>query len=179
MQRSSRSQDLPAMLSRLRASWQGKPGELDRLLRRYYVSCCRRIWDLLPMEESRRCVEVAERHLKGDATDAQLRAAEYHAEGAAPLFLDGFEDLGPERVAKCIAEVEAIPSARLRALLGPAYPTAWSSTRDMLGQAAYLVVLAACYPNVSPIDSIELNYVNFLSDGILSTIAGATIRRDE
>jgi hypothetical protein len=81
------------MLQHLRASWRGERADLDRLLRRYYVACCRRIWKLLPMDESRRCVETVERHLVGDATDEDLRKAEWHAEGAAVIFKEGFEDL--------------------------------------------------------------------------------------
>ncbi len=52
---------------------------------------------------------------------------------------------------------------------------AWKSTRDLLGQAAYLVVLAACYPNVSPIDSIETNYANLLSEDLLRDVVGTAI----
>ena len=113
------------MLGHLRASWRGERAILDRLLRRYYLACCRRIWKLLPMDESRRGVEVAEHHLTGNATDEELRKAVWHAEGVAVLFLDGFEDLEPEKVARCIEEVEAISAVELGALLGPAYPTAW------------------------------------------------------
>jgi hypothetical protein len=97
-----RSDDVTAMLRHLRASWRGELASLDRLLRRYYLACCRRIWKLLPMDESRRGVEVAEHHLAGDATDEELRKAEWHAEGAAVLFQEGFEDFEPEKVARCI-----------------------------------------------------------------------------
>ena len=169
-----RSDDVTVMLRHLRASWRGDQASLDRLLRRYYLACCRRIWKLLPMDESRRGVEVAEHHLAGDATDEELRKAEWHAEGAVVLFQEGFEGFEPEKVARCIEEVEAISPVELGELLGPAYPIAWGSTRDLLAHAAYLVVLVACYPDIDPIDNIERSYGNLLSAALLREIVRDT-----
>jgi hypothetical protein len=174
-----RSEDVVAMLKHLRDSWRGDRANLDRRLRRYYLSCCRRIWKLLPLEESRNCVEVAEQHLLGGATDNELKAAEWLAEGAAVLFQDGFAHFDPQRVARCIEEVEAIPHDELRDLIGPAYASTWDSTRELLADAAYLVVLVACYPDISPIDNIERSYKPLLSAPLFREITETTVRLED
>jgi hypothetical protein len=126
------------------------------------------------MDESRRCVEVAERHLDGAATDQELRKAEWHAEGVAVLILDGFEEFEPGKVARSIEEVEAISPFELGEVLGPAFQTAGGSTRDLLAHAGYLVVPVACYPDIDPIDSIERSYGGLLSAALLREIMGDT-----
>jgi hypothetical protein len=83
-------------------------------------------------------------------------------------------DFEPEKVARCIEEVEAISSVELGELLGPAYPMAWGSTRELLAHAGYLVVLVACYPDIDPIDNIERSYGNLLSAALLREIVGDT-----
>src|SRR5262249_44342168 len=42
------------------AALPNAPPELSRALHRFYLACCRRIWKLLPQEESRDAVELAE-----------------------------------------------------------------------------------------------------------------------
>src|SRR4051794_35865504 len=84
------SDDPIAMLEALRANGRGDEADLVRLTNRYLLTCCRAIWSLLPMEASRRGVEVSERYLEGRATRHELGIAEYQAEGAA-FFLDPFE----------------------------------------------------------------------------------------
>ena len=55
--------------------WQIK----QRKQRLFSVACCRRIWPLIPIEEGRRCVEVAERFADNQATSEELAAAEARA----------------------------------------------------------------------------------------------------
>jgi hypothetical protein len=81
------SDDPLAMLNSLHADWQGDEAGLVRLTHRYLLACCRAIWTLLPMEASRKGVEVAERYIEGQATAEEFHLAEWQAEGAA-FFLE-------------------------------------------------------------------------------------------
>src|SRR4051812_18573442 len=83
------------MFGVLRAEWRGGEADLVRLTHRYLLACCRAVWVLLPMEASRRGVEVAERYLEGQATREEFGSAEWGAEGAA-FFLEPFEWEPPE-----------------------------------------------------------------------------------
>jgi hypothetical protein len=59
---------------------RGKASE--RRLRLFNVVCCRRVWDRLVNERSRRAVEIIEQHIEGQATDEQMQSAEAEAEQA-------------------------------------------------------------------------------------------------
>ena len=178
------SDDVRAMLRHLRSSWRGDEAELERLLHRYYLACCRRLWKLLPLEESRRCVEVAERFLDGQATASELSAAEYDAEGAAFLFERWaevgertglpFRDLEPERVASCIEQFEAIPPEVVLELIGQIDPNRSPTPRELLLETGMLVSIVACYPRVDPKDSIESRFASFLSAPLLREMIGAS-----
>lgn len=92
--------DVGLMLRWFRQQWSGDGVELDRLIQRYYLACCRGIWPLLPHPESRWGVEDTESFLAGlamfqgletlvdwDQEAMRLRPANYE-----PFFLRGEGD---------------------------------------------------------------------------------------
>src|SRR4051812_20853220 len=89
---------------------------LKRQLHGYYLACCRRIWKLLPSEDSRRGVEAGERYLCGQIDDDELDRINWHAE-AVPYRIEG--DIGSEVIARWVEEVGAIPASELREMLHP------------------------------------------------------------
>src|SRR5262245_22291712 len=48
----------------------------DRKLRLFRITCCRRIWDLLPTDAHREAVLVAERYADGQASDKKRLEAQ-------------------------------------------------------------------------------------------------------
>ncbi len=54
----------------------------ERKLRLFAVACCRRVWDRLLDERSRRAVEIIERHIEGQTNDAEWQTAAAGAEHA-------------------------------------------------------------------------------------------------
>ncbi len=75
-------------------------------LHRFYVACCRNIWPFLPDPQSRNGVEIAERWLNGNATDAELNDCDWHVEGAA-FGID--YKTSPNELERWIADVQSIP----------------------------------------------------------------------
>jgi hypothetical protein len=190
-----RSEDVPAMIRALRASWRADGAEFVRLTHRYLLACCRLIWKLLPMEASRRGVEVAERYIEGQVTREEYGAAEWEAEGAA-FFLDPDEhypdDEDPTakeariryytareaRIGPWEKEVEAIRPEELRRLVRPEPENAAFSPRRLLADAAYFVDLAIAYPGLQARESDIRRYEKFLSAESLREIVGDTYSPD-
>jgi hypothetical protein len=188
-----RSEDAVAMLEALRATWRGAEADLVRLTHRYLLACCRAIWKLLPMEASRRGVEVAERYIEGRATREEFGLAEWEAEGAA-FFLEPFEyepeDETPEarenrlryeadrqaRIAPLVREVEAMPPEELRRLVRLEAPDAAISPRQLLADAAYFADSAIAYPGIRPRESVIQSHREFLSAALLREIVGDSFR---
>jgi hypothetical protein len=184
-----RSEDAVAMLKALRATWHGEESDLVRLTHRYLLACCRAIWKLLPMEASRRGVEVAERYIEGQATREEFGLAEWEAEGAA-FFLEPFEyeqeDETPEaregrlqyeadrraRIAPLVKEVEAMTPQELRRLVRLEAPDAAIAPRQLLADAAYFADSAMAYPGIRPRESVIQRHRKFLSAAILREIVG-------
>ena len=70
--------------------WVSRHGS-DRKVRLYAVACCRRVWELLTDERSRRAVDVAEAYADG-CVGAEELAAAYYAAYTALLNTDSLDE---------------------------------------------------------------------------------------
>ena len=188
-----RSDDPTTMLKALRASWRGEEAALVRLTHRYLLACCRAIWTLLPLEASRRGVEIAERLIDGRATREEYGLAEWEAEGAA-FFLEPFEyepaGEAPEAredrlryeadrralIGPMAKEVEAMPPEELRRLVRLEATDEAISPRQLLADAAYFADSAMAYPGIRPRASVIQTHRKFLSVALLREIVGDAFR---
>jgi hypothetical protein len=109
---------------------------LGRVLHRFYVASCRRIWKLLPHEASRRGVELAERFLAGEVSADEINTYNYHVEGAA-FCID--YNTAPEDIQRWVAEVRALPADELRSMLHLNQGDEDIEPRELLERAAYFV----------------------------------------
>jgi hypothetical protein len=161
------SDNVLQMLGELRQFYLDDEVGLRRLLHEYYLACCAAIWKLLPQEESRRAIEVAEQYVAGRATRDELGKAAYDAEGAAW----SFEYEGDRQaIARWIEQTQAIPESELRAMIHPLEAVSGISTHELLRRAAYFAEFAVSRPDpwADPLDE----YVPFLSAEILRQVAG-------
>lgn len=178
------SEDPVAMLEEIRANWRGEEADLVRLTHRYLLACCRAIWTLLPMEASRRGVEVAERYIQGRATPDEFSQAEFQAEGAA-FFLDPFEwepdEEDPEakgirlryeaerkeRIEPLVRAVEALPAEEICRMVRTTGDEFDLAPRQLLADAAYFADFAMVYPGVKPTEGAVKRHAHFLSASLL------------
>lgn len=126
----------------------------------FYVACARRIFPLLPQEESRAGIRIAEKYLAGDATRQELSAQNWSTEGAAFVF---DYDTEPDEIAKWLAEVEAIPDSQVAGLLNDCYEPNTIDARDVLLNAAYFADHAMIFPFCSRLEHVPRNYIPFLN----------------
>ena len=166
------SDDVPLMLRWFRQEWRGEERELNTLLQRFLLACCRRIWRLLPGAKCRAGVEVAERTLEGLATREEFGLAEYLAEGEAFKFENDLED---EDIARWCEDVSRISSEELATMICPSRSEDDISSRVLLEHAAYFAVAAMCYPDISPKESIE-RFRLFLPAPLLRVAVGNPFR---
>ena len=143
--------------------------DFSRSLHRFYLESCRSIWKLLPQEESRRGVELAERFLAGAATAEEVNEYNWHVEAAA-FCID--YDSAPEDIARWVAEVRALPVADLRAIVYPPEAADEVEPRELLMQAAYFVDYAMIYPSLRPQGPPPASYRVFLSAKLLRRHVG-------
>lgn len=121
----------------MRPEWRSwiatRPGVLTyRELRLYACWCVRQVWHLLTDERSRTAVEVAERHVEGRATDAELEAALAAARAARAAGA-----AGAAAEAAALAAVEsALAAERAAALAALAVRAAAAARAD---QSRYLL----------------------------------------
>jgi hypothetical protein len=138
--------------------------DLERALHRYYLACCRVIWKLLPQEESRRGVELAEQFVDGKVSDEEIRKYNWHVEGAE-LCIDFNTE--PEAIDCWVAEIRALTEAELRSMLHPPEAAQLIEPRELLKRAAYFADYAMIYPSLSPKGPPTASYRPFLSPEVL------------
>jgi hypothetical protein len=156
--------DVPAMLEVLWEAHSGDEATLVPHLHRYLVACCRRIQRLLPQEDSRRGIEVAERYLSGLVTDAELGDLSWYVEAAA-FNIDYNGD--PESIQQWVDEVGTISAEELTAMLNPPGVALDIDARELLKRAAYFAEYAIFYPHRTRKRGVPDHYVPFLSAELL------------
>lgn len=174
------SDDVSLMLRWFHQQRRGEEADFDRILRRYGLACCRRIWRRLPLEEIRSAVELAERKLDGRADPEAYGRALWLAEVAHERFDPDPEvaarwtDQDSETLARWFDDVSRIPPRELAEMLNPSRPETNLSPRDILGYAAHFAYQAMCYP----VDSFAKSEL-FHSAPLLREIFGNPFRTAE
>jgi hypothetical protein len=138
--------------------------ELSRALHRYYLASCRAIWSLLPQQESRRGIELAEQLLSGVVSEADVQAYNPYVEGAA-FCID--YNTKPDAIDEWVAEVRAIPEAEWQFTLHPPESVREVEPRELLVRAAYFADYAMMYPWLRPEGPPPESYRLFLSAPLL------------
>lgn len=133
-------------------------------LHRYYLACGRKIWKLLPQEESRGSIEVGELWVEGKASSLWLYRYDYHSEAAA-FRIDYAES--DEEIAGILEAYHSIPRNELRSLLYPQDVVDSIEPRELLKQAAYFANYAMNYPRIIPKWPLSESYHPFLNADLL------------
>jgi hypothetical protein len=166
--------DTPRMIGALREVRKNDPADLELELQRYYLACCRAIWRLLPQEESRNGVVVAERRLAGEVSDEEFYRAEYECEGAA-FNID--YNCDPVAIQLWIEQTQAISKAELRAMLHPPDAVDQIETVELLKRAAYFADFAMVSAEITPRGHVFPSHFLFFSADLLRRMFGNSFRR--
>ncbi len=166
------SDDAHKMLMWFRENWRGSNADLERLMQRYWLACCRRIWKLILSKDSRRSLKVLERFLEGTATDEELEAAEWKAEVA--LFYIQYQH-GLQKIARWVKEIGEIPPDELRGLVRRTHRDEELLPDDILLQAARFA--HAAFLNLGINSGAPFwSYKPFLSASLLREVIGNPFR---
>ncbi len=165
-----RSDDVVLMLQWFRQEWRGYDTDLNRLIHRYLLGCCRAIWKLLPQPASRAGVEAAERRLLGVDSGKEFAIADWMAESAAFLTEP---DAECDFIARWCDELARIPPEELGAMLHATRPDDDLSPRNLLHSAAYFASSSMHYSG----HTME-QYRWFLCPTLLREMLGNPFRRN-
>lgn len=167
------STNVPAMLETLWEAANGDEAVLIPALHRYFLTCCRSIWRLLPQADSRLGVEVGEQYLAGEASDKELYRVNWYVEGAA-FTID--YNTQPEAIDRWVSDVKVIPAGEMALMLNPVGLILEIQPRELLTRAAYFADYAMLYPHMTPKRRVPESYVIFLSSELLrQQFAGSTL----
>ncbi len=158
--------------SKIRSLWKSKEdkAEIERELHKYYLSCARSLFPILPQPESREGVVLGERYADGKLSLDELRAYDWYSEAA--VFMIEYDE-GSESVAQMIADVAAIPKPELAKLLNNIDNAFGSDPKEILVMAAYFADFAMIYPFMKRRGTVSPNYVPFLSPSLFDERFGA------
>jgi hypothetical protein len=131
-------------------------------LYRYYLASCRRIWKLLPHEESQRGIEVAEQYLDGKMSADDCSSLGGKSEGAA-YEIDYF--CSPEKIAKWYRDIESLSWEEMNLLIP--YTRRRAHTYVVLKDAAYFAYYAMAYPSFHSNGPPPKSYAVFLNADLL------------
>jgi hypothetical protein len=145
------SNDALQMLQAVRGGWRDQDG-LRRRLRRYYLACCRAVWQFVPLGW-RHMVEVAEQSLEGRASHEDVWKSTWGTE-AGLCFEASDPDVGPAAQARA---ADTLPSTQRRGLLHTEEGRTLGG-RELVTRAADLVDFAA-FPRL-PRNNRSAGYLN-------------------
>ena len=131
---------------RLNSGSVAPDSQFETTIHRFYLAVCRKIWPLLPDDETQKGVAVAEKWLDGDVPSSALNDCDYYVEGAA--FGIDYKS-SPDELNRWISTIDAIPESELRAMLHPQF-TERPDSYELLKSAAYFAHYAIMYPAMNP-----------------------------
>ncbi len=144
-------------------------------LHRYYLACCRAIWELIPDEDIRWGIEIGEQYLVGEIDAKELNRINYYVEGAA-FNID--YNCDPEAIEQWVDQLRSMPKQHLRVLLH-SHETNWDiEPRELLKRAAYFADFAMMYSELLTGGVPPESYAPFLSAKLLRQFVGNPFRSE-
>ncbi len=116
-------------------------------LYQFYLESCSNIWDLLPQEESRKGIELAQEFASGKVSWDAVSEYNWHTEGAA-FFIE--YNSNPDKIAVWCKDVESIPQKKINKMINAKETMEITNARDVLLNAAYFADHAMMYPSIHP-----------------------------
>ena len=126
-------------------------GHLDdpicmNIIHKYFLECCRRIWNLIPASGSRKGVKAAEKYCNGKISWKEASKMDWYSEASA--FMYEMSDESDSEVSKYINQIEVIRDS-VGDLLVPPQKVASADIKLLLMDAAYFANEALNYPYIS------------------------------
>ena len=161
------------ILTKKYSSWIGSSREWMYFLWRYFLACAKAIWRLLPEEESRHGVEIAEKYMSGLVSEDEFWYDQFQCEEAAYQIE---YDIDEVNISIWVKELEGVSQKELGELVHPSATIQKYKPKDLLTDAAHFANFAMT-PNPlimslsSPVGcKIPEQYLIFLSPSILREI---------